>query len=36
MTIKNISETVEILAETEDLIAHRNAVKIRFSQRDSL
>ena len=34
--LKNISETVEILAETEDLIAHRNAVKIRFSQRDSL
>jgi histidinol dehydrogenase len=28
--LKNISETIETLAETEKLIAHRNAVKIRF------
>ena len=28
--LKNISETVQTLAETEDLIAHRNAVKVRF------
>ena len=27
--LKNISETVNTLAETEELIAHRNAVKIR-------
>ncbi len=30
--LKNISETVITLAETEELIAHRNAVKIRFIQ----
>ncbi|MCG6914887.1 histidinol dehydrogenase [bacterium BMS3Abin03] len=29
--LKNISETVQTLAETEGLIAHRNAVKIRLS-----
>ncbi|MEJ2506437.1 MAG: histidinol dehydrogenase, partial [Ignavibacteriaceae bacterium] len=29
--LKNISETVQTLAETEELIAHRNAVKIRLS-----
>lgn len=28
--LKNISGTVQTLAETEELIAHRNAVKIRF------
>jgi len=28
--LKNISETVQTLAESEELIAHRNAVKIRF------
>ncbi len=28
--LKNISETVQTLAETEELIAHKNAVKIRF------
>jgi len=30
--LKNISETVQTLAETEELIAHRNAVKIRFEK----
>jgi histidinol dehydrogenase len=28
--LKNISETVQTLAETEELIAHKNAVKIRL------
>jgi len=28
--LKNISETVQTFAETEELIAHKNAVKIRF------
>ncbi len=28
--LKNISETVQTLAETEELTAHKNAVKIRF------
>ena len=28
--LKNISETVQTLAEKEELIAHKNAVKIRF------
>lgn len=28
--LKNISDTVQILAETEELIAHRNAVRIRL------
>jgi histidinol dehydrogenase len=30
--LKNISETVQTLAETEELIAHRNAVKIRLEK----
>jgi len=29
--LKNISDTVQTLAETEELIAHKNAVKIRVS-----
>ena len=28
--LKNISETVQTLAETEELFAHKNAIKIRF------
>ena len=28
--LKNISGTIQTLAETEELIAHKNAVKIRF------
>jgi len=34
--LENISETVQTLAEIEELIAHKNAIKIRFSRRDSL